>query len=187
VLFLRSSTRWQHIDELAHFLGVSPDAFPADSREPHTRKSTRPLQANTASAIDALFSNLTSLQRGLGDFHVVPQVEPPLTAWGISFSKGSAVASDVTITAASPPCVPADSNGAPSSPSSPSSASMTAPAASVVGAGSPTAAVEGARSGTHEGLHAVLLWTNLFLVATTMGMFAWVCRLQRRYRWTPVS
>jgi hypothetical protein len=72
-LFLRSSTRWRHIDELAEFLQVSPSMFPEDSRHQHTRKSTRPLAPEIASLVEETFQNLTAMQKSLGEFYVVPR------------------------------------------------------------------------------------------------------------------
>ena len=74
MLFLKSSTRWRHIDKLAAFLGVDPKIFPDDAREEHLRKSTKPLQASTAAVMETLYANLTRIQTTLGEFHIVPRV-----------------------------------------------------------------------------------------------------------------
>eukprot|EP00048_Salpingoeca_helianthica_P021098 m.10345 g.10345 ORF g.10345 m.10345 type:complete len:537 (+) comp5589_c1_seq1:182-1792(+) len=72
-LFLRSSTRWKHIDALASFLHVPPNVFPEDSRQEHTRKSTRPLAPEIAAMVEETFGNLTTMQKSLGEFYVVPR------------------------------------------------------------------------------------------------------------------
>ncbi len=94
-MFLRSSTRWKHIDELATFLGLNGSSFPADSRVEHARKSTKPLKPEIAAVFQKIFVNLTADQQLLGEFHVIEGATEPWSVWDV-FHGATASQSDIS-------------------------------------------------------------------------------------------
>jgi hypothetical protein len=80
VLFLRSSTRWKYMDDVAKFVGVDARRIPKWSRKPHTAKHTA-MSDSTRQKLETLYKDVKTMQASLGDMAVFrPRGRPAVTS-----------------------------------------------------------------------------------------------------------